>query len=631
MIRFLCALFALALALTGTPAAASLSRGEAHVWEMQEIILQSQQDYANPYTDVVCWIDLEGPGFAKRVFGFWDGGRTFRVRFVATAPGDWRWKTGSNQAADAGLNGGTGALRAVPWTEADMRANPNRHGFVRATANGHALQYADGTPFFILGDTWLAASTWRLPMKGNEPRADYVPASGISFEDAVAYRQHQGFNSISFIAAFPNWAADANGATFADSKGVNIRNAWEKFGTWAPNAKIKTSDGATTTAKNMEDEAGNVAFPLKSVEDGLSDFDRINPAYFRSLDRKMHYLSDEGFAPMFEPVRRDTGPSWKAYFDFNKSYARYIGYLSARYGAFNLIFSGIHLDWVTKEYGLTGPEYNAALVDWLKTYGGMPFGQPVTSLIDGSTYRVFGHGAQVPWLTMHTVGNKPRAHGIYPLMEESFRLDPPMPLANMEPYYTGWDHRINTPAGEVAPVDSDRDNYFACAMMYGSVLSGGLAGHVHGTAAYDVTSTGEPSGWRPYIWDALRYKSAGMMQYLRAFVLSEGTRYQQLTLATADLHPRASAKAVAEGLDGWSYLMRTPDKRFALAYFEMKSTPPRIAGMQPGTRYRWIWFDPLNGRWSKAVAVSADAQGEIKAPALPDPKRDWAAKILAKS
>ena len=63
--------------------------GEVHVWETQEIILQASQDYPNPYAEVDCWIELEGPGFAKRVYGFWDGGHTFRVRFVATAPGEW--------------------------------------------------------------------------------------------------------------------------------------------------------------------------------------------------------------------------------------------------------------------------------------------------------------------------------------------------------------------------------------------------------------------------------------------------------------------------------------------------------------------------------------------------------------
>ncbi|NIJ50466.1 DUF5060 domain-containing protein [Rhizomicrobium electricum] len=624
MKRMLCALAVLALALA-SPAQASLKRGEAHVWDTQEIVLAAAKDYANPYADVTVWIDLKGPGFDKRVYGFWDGGRTWRVRFVATAPGDWTWTAHSDHPDDAGLNNGNGALKAVAWNADEIKANPNRRGFIRATANGHALQYADGTPFFIVGDTWLAASTWRLPMTGADPRSAYAPGPGISFEQAIGYRQRQGFNSISFIAAFPNWASDAHGATYDDAKGVGIRNAWEKFGVWAPGAKISTGDGATTTAKNMEDEAGNVAFPLLKPEDWLSDFDRINPAYFRSLDRKMRFLADNGFAPMFEPVRRDTGPSWKAYFDFNKSYARFVGYLQARYGAYNLLFSGIHLDWLTPRYGLSGAEYNGALEQWRQTYGVMPFGQPVTALIDTSTYRVFG---DPKWLTMHTAGNRPRDHGIYPMMEESFRLSPAKPLANMEPYYTGWDHTMNSPAGERPEPDSDRDIYFARAMMYGSVLSGGLAGHVHGTAAYDLTSTGEPAGWRPYIWDALNYRSAGYMAHLRDFVLSEGARYQDLTLATDALSPRASTKAVADGLDGWSFLMRTPDKTFALAYFERKAAAPKIAGMKPGARYRWVWFEPQTGGWSKAITLTADANGVLQTPALPS-KDDWAAKILA--
>jgi hypothetical protein len=61
-----------------------------HVWEKQELVFTATRDVANPYTDVTVWVDLKGPGFAKRVFGFWDGGRTWRVRLVATAPGQRR-------------------------------------------------------------------------------------------------------------------------------------------------------------------------------------------------------------------------------------------------------------------------------------------------------------------------------------------------------------------------------------------------------------------------------------------------------------------------------------------------------------------------------------------------------------
>jgi hypothetical protein len=621
----------LAVAVFIPAARAALQRGEVHVWDLQEITLQAAGDYDNPYAEVDCWIDLEGPGFTRRVHGFWDGGQIFKVRFVATAPGEWKWRTGSNNPDDTGLNGGQGALRAVAWSDEEKTENPNRRGFVRATPNGHALQYADGTPFFLLGDTWLAASTWRLPWRGVPAAANYVPASGISFEEAVAWRKQQGFNSISLIAAFPNWDADQHGATFANADGVYLRNAWEKFGHWAANATVTTADGATTTAKDMADEQGNHPFAVFADRDGLADFDHLNPAYFRSLDRKMAHFAEQGFVPFLEPVRRDCCPSWKAYFDFNASYARFVEYLAARYGAFNLIFSGIHLDWIPKDYSLTAEEFNTALTLWRKTYGPLPFGQPVTTLIDSSTFQRFGHGDQCPWLTMHTVGNKPRNHAIYASLEELFRLVPAYPAANLEPYYTGWNHEINRPGGETPAPDSARDNYFARAMMYGSVLSGGLAGHVHGTGAYDVTTTGEPAGWRPYIWEALRYVSGGQMQYLQKFVLSEGVRYQHLELASTALRPRAAPDAVADGLDGWSFMMRTADRALALLYFEQKAVTAQLTGLAPNARYRWTWFDPREGRWSEAREISSDVGGALAAPAFPDgaarAAQDWAAKL----
>jgi hypothetical protein len=627
--------FFLLLASPGfaSPARSTLARGEVRVWEMQEIAFASAQPHENPYSEVVCWIDLEGPGFARRVYGFWDGGSTFRVRFVATAAGEWRWRSGSNQPTDPGLNGGRGLLRAVAWTDTEKLENPNRRGFVRASQNGHALAYADGTPFFLLGDTWLAASTWRLPWRGTPPAGDVVPGPGLSFEEAVAYRRRQGFNSISVISAFPNWDADHHGATFANADGVYLRNAWEKFGHWAPNAAVTTADGATTTAKDMADEHGNRPFEVLADRDGLADFDRLNPAYFRSLDRKMQHLSDQGFVPFLETVRRDNCPSWKAYFDFDRSYSRFVQYLVARYGAYNLVFSGIHLDWIPKEYSLTAEEFNAALTYHWKAYGGPPFGQPFTTLIDSSTYRRFGHAAQAPWLTMHTVGNRPRNNAIYASLEELFRLDPPYPAANLEPYYAGWNHEINRPGGETPAADSERDRYFARSMMYGSVLSGGLAGHVYGTGAYDVTSTGEPPGWRPYIWEALRYESGAQMQHLGRFVLCEGDRYQQLEPASVDLTPRRSAGASDDGLDGWSFMMRTADRRLALLYFEEKAARPRVAGLVPSAGYRWTWYDPRRGQWRPAIALRSDTQGRLRAPAFPGggsvAARDWAAKLNA--
>jgi hypothetical protein len=346
----------------------------------------------------------------------------------------------------------------------------------------------------------------------------------------------------------------------------------------------------------------------------------------------MRHLADQGFVPFLETIRRDNAPSWKRYFDFDESYARFVNYMIARYGAYNLVFSGIHLDWIPKDFSLTAAEFNEALTWHYRRYGPLPFGQPYTTLIDRSTFKVFGHGAHAPWLTMHTVGNNPRNHAIYASIEELFRLQPAYPAANLEPYYTGWNHNINRPGGETPDENSPRDNYFARAMMYGSVLSGALAGHVHGTGAYDVTTTGETAGWRPYIWTALNYTSGTYMQHLRAFVLSQGPLYQLLEPVPQDLRPRGADGALSDGLDGWSFLARTAARDFALAYFENRAVRPKLAGFSPGARYEWAWFDPQTGAWGRADRLRADEQGTLLAPLFPAggvvAARDVAARIL---
>lgn len=613
-----------------------LSPANPHVWEMQEIVIKAGNAYDNYYKEVTIWVDLKGPHFSKRVYGFWDGDNIFKVRLVATKAGEWEWTSGSNQK-DTGLNGKTGRFTAIEWTEKEKEENPNRRGFVSATPNGHALQYADGSPFFMVGDTWLAGTTWRLPFR-NAPTSDqYVPGPGIGFEDAIHYRKAQGFNSVSMIAAFPNWEADLNPSTYADKNDVFIRNAWEKFGYDVSAGSGTDASGGlsywgTFTAKNMRDEKGNLPFPMSENHKGVSDFNRINPAYFQSLDKKMQYMSEQGFVPLLETIRRDAGPSWNAYFEFNESFARYVQYLISRYGAHNFVFSGIHLDWIPKDFSLTAKQFNEALTYHLKTYGPPPFGQLHTSLIDHSTYTTFGHGEEVPWLDMHSVGNKPRDHGFYAAMDTLFHLKPAYPAINFEPYYTGWNHEINKPGGETPQANSDRDNYFARAQMYGSVLSGGLAGHVHGTAAYDVTSTGEPAGARPHIWDALQYESGGQMQHLKAFVLSEGGRYNFLQPYHQHLHPQKAANSSVRGLDGWSFMMMTPEKDFALCYFENRAQLPSISGLKNNASYSFQWFDPRRGEWKESQIIKSDRKGALTLPNFPDgsnpSSKDWAAKIL---
>ena len=123
-----------------------------HTWDVHEIVLYAEHSYENPYTDVTVWAQLKGPGFDKRVYGFWDGGNTWKIRVTATEPGTWTYTTGAS-VQDGGLVGHSGGYFALGWTEEEKQENPCRRGIIRATANRHAMEYADGTPYFMVGDT----------------------------------------------------------------------------------------------------------------------------------------------------------------------------------------------------------------------------------------------------------------------------------------------------------------------------------------------------------------------------------------------------------------------------------------------------------------------------------------------
>jgi hypothetical protein len=363
----------------------------------------------------------------------------------------------------------------------------------------------------------------------------------------------------------------------------------------------------------------------------MPDFDRINPAYFQQLDRKLQYLGDQGFVPFLETVRRDHGTSWRHYHDWPESFARSVQYVYARYGTLNVIFSGVHFDWLFEDYSLDGPTWNEALSYHWAMFGPPPFGQPVTSLATPDTLTAYGHGEDAPWLTMHGAGNAYRDHRVYALLEDHFRLADPLPTLNQEAWYPGW--YVNKIQGERPEWGSDLDDYYARAMAYGSVLSGGLAGHVYGTGAYDGSTLPEPPGRRPYIWDAMSYASGVQMGHLPRFVLSEGARYQDLELAGDDLTPRRRPDSHPEGLTGWAFLMRTPDRGFALAYFERGCGSTTVSGLLPDTEYRARWFDPRDGVWSDAGAgtLAADTEGRLTLPPFPDAEEDWALSLVAVS
>lgn len=106
---------------------------------------------------------------------FWDGGYTWKVRFAPTMIGAWHYTTACSNTLDTGLHGQTGTIGCIPYT-GDLAIY--QKGFVETVSGNRYFSYADGTPFFYIGDTH-----WGMPVE---------PLESV-FQTIVDDRAEKGF------------------------------------------------------------------------------------------------------------------------------------------------------------------------------------------------------------------------------------------------------------------------------------------------------------------------------------------------------------------------------------------------------------------------------------------------------
>lgn len=123
---------------------------DAQTWVANEITLASDKTYADPFGDVDVDLVLVGNGLKYTVPAFWDGGNTWKVRFVCPSDGEWKFETVCTDSENSGLHGRTGVVNCKAY---DGELDIYRHGFVTTTYGKKYMTYDDGTPFFYLGDT----------------------------------------------------------------------------------------------------------------------------------------------------------------------------------------------------------------------------------------------------------------------------------------------------------------------------------------------------------------------------------------------------------------------------------------------------------------------------------------------
>ncbi|MBC6998146.1 malectin domain-containing carbohydrate-binding protein [Cytophaga sp. FL35] len=595
-----------------------VSNERARVMEVVEVTFNSENTYNNPYTDVDVWVELKKSGQPQetyRVPVFWDGDNIFRVRLVATSPGEWTWRvidsTITNE--DRGFVGKTGSFVADP---AEVQNNPNNRGFIRVASNNRTLEYADGTPFFYTADTSWSALTavFGFDMANS--------ISGISFKDYIAERKRQGFNGLNVIASFPD-------DTYLMQQGRNLDRRGTSTGLWS----------SATWGKKV---APNGATPFEMKKSGQPvtdaslevDYRRIVPEYWQAVDERMQFLSDQGFVTLFESVRRHERWPFRAQEEKNAFY-NYIRYLWARYGCYNMIFSWVHHD---TNSGNVYPGWLELVRDahlkLSKQLGNkMPYGQPRTAMSFNTTLRNWDKDLPNA-LDVQNVSNAERDEDMHRWLKDIYLDQPAKPALNLEPFYPGWGlHSQNE-------IEKGLDDTTMAQMqMYGSVLSGGLAGHAWGDAWYAgaAASTSRSSENGGTIVpnndpqrNALKSFESQSMGHLKKFILDSGHDYKKLI--------PAANKNLSDSQDFRHTLAMDEKADFALGFFtaDLRSSPetlPRLTNLKRSETYQFQWWDVTNGIWIDAGEITTDDSGTLKTPSVPnnDRTKNWAYRILSEA
>ncbi len=166
----------------------------AETWVSNELVLISDKNYDDPFNAVDVYLILtHEDGTEIEVPGFWDGGNIWRVRFACPKEGQWTYRTECTDATNAGLHNVTNTLTC---TEYSGDLDIYKHGFIKTESNTRYFKYADGTPFFYLGDTH-----WGL---GNET-IDMV-------KTITEHRVNQGYTV---------WQSEPIGAKFTYNDDIN--------------------------------------------------------------------------------------------------------------------------------------------------------------------------------------------------------------------------------------------------------------------------------------------------------------------------------------------------------------------------------------------------------------------------
>ena len=174
------------------------------LWGRWEEAFQADSS-ATPEVEFI--VELTSPSSkVSKITGFWDGGTTWRARFMPDETGKWHYRT-TTAPAIGGLNGKTGEFVC---SKEPGNTRFLQHGALRVSPNGRYFVHADGTPFLWVGDT-----CWYGP----------ILSAKEDWNTYLADRVSKHFNVVHFNVVAPRngVAADENGeVSFSGEKHIRM-------------------------------------------------------------------------------------------------------------------------------------------------------------------------------------------------------------------------------------------------------------------------------------------------------------------------------------------------------------------------------------------------------------------------
>lgn len=138
--------------------ALNTSFGDVTTWTRWEHTLTSGVSYPNPYQQVTLAVTYTGPDSRSfQGYGFWDGGQTFKLRFLFPTPGLWTWRTTCSDAGNTGLHDKSGTVDVAQY----VGDHPlYKKGYLTVSRSKRYLAHDNGDAFLWIGDTpWSAFVT----------------------------------------------------------------------------------------------------------------------------------------------------------------------------------------------------------------------------------------------------------------------------------------------------------------------------------------------------------------------------------------------------------------------------------------------------------------------------------------